>query len=75
MSRDRAAACDCRVTLAEMAQQLGVTTDHLSDRAAHAGYVVRADWAGRPSVTVADAAVLALSMRAGIEGAQRAQGA
>jgi hypothetical protein len=75
VSRDQrtSAGCSCRITVADMAQQLGATTDHVRDRAAHAGLVVGPDWCSRPSLAVDDASMLALSMRAAVEGARRAQ--
>lgn len=74
MSREREAGCGCRITLEELASQLGVTDDHVGDRATRAGFVVAPDWANRPSVAVADAYAVAVSIRAGIRGAQQAQG-
>jgi hypothetical protein len=75
VSRDqRTSACRCRITLGELATQLGVTDDHVGDRAVRGGFVVAPDWANRPSVAVADAYAVAVSIRSGIRGAQQAQG-
>jgi hypothetical protein len=62
--RDTAAVCACRVPLGEIAQQVGATVEHVTDRATHAGYVIRDDWAGRPAPAVVDATALVLWMKA-----------
>lgn len=73
MSREHEAGCRCRVTLDELAVQVGSTDDHVRSQAQRIGYVVRGDWAGRDSLAVDDAAALVISMRGAVAGAQLAQ--
>jgi hypothetical protein len=58
-----AAACRCRIPLTEVAEQVGATVEHISERAQRAGYAVLPDWAGRQALSVPDAAALVLWLR------------
>jgi hypothetical protein len=48
-------ACDCRIEVAEVARLLGHPADGLAERLRRDGVAVGPDWAGRASVTPADA--------------------
>lgn len=68
--------CECRVTLEDVAEKAGfLPVAAVAHQAKRLGLDVRADWAGRPSVAVADAGRLYAAVTGSREEASRANAA
>ncbi|MDA0637069.1 hypothetical protein OUY22_27010 [Nonomuraea sp. MCN248] len=65
--------CECRVTLEDVAEKAGfLPVAAVAHQAKRLGLDVRGDWAGRPSVAVADAAHLYATVTGSADEANRA---